>query len=128
MSDIPLCPTCGNIPSHRGLCLVDLSLCPDPIHSLADRGPQLLQERDEARELVWQFMVQIEHAGLSRKWTINCSCPGCAAITRWRSEGWKPKEERLTNEEREESERERPRVTREMALDAGDPNLEGTPY
>lgn len=68
MTEIPTCPTCGRRPSERYgvhvlLVRVDFSSafrgngCPDPIHDLADQGPALKAERDEAR-------AEVEHQKL----------------------------------------------------------------
>ena len=55
MTEIPTCPTCNRRPSER--IAFDRSgygctYCCDPIHDLADQGPALKAERDEARALV----------------------------------------------------------------------------
>lgn len=66
MTAIPMCPTCNRRPSERFgvhvlLIRVDFHSafrgngCPDPIHDLADQGPALKAERDEARALVLEL-------------------------------------------------------------------------
>ena len=82
MTEIPKCPTCGRRPSERYgvhvlLVRVDFSPafrgngCPDPIHDLADQGPALKAERDEARAMVMELfqhccLVVDKNASVSR--------------------------------------------------------------
>lgn len=67
MTEIPKCPTCGRRPSQgtnasirfygaEG-CDIEEEGCPDPIHDIADQGPALKAERDEAR-------AEVEHQKL----------------------------------------------------------------
>lgn len=61
MTAIPKCPTCGRRPSERiGIhALIIADGCTDPIHDLADQGPALKAECDEARALVMELFQRL---------------------------------------------------------------------
>jgi len=81
VTEIPKCPTCGRRPSQgtnasirfygaEG-CDIEEEGCPDPIHDLADQGPALKAECDEARALVMELfqhccLVVDKNASVSR--------------------------------------------------------------